>query len=229
MKIKLLWNGKITPSFTGVGKSSPCPDFLTWQICLLKLFEKKRILAKFLNLQYILLWKLSVQKSADQDPHVWFQSDSMAINEILQIKKLAGVRLRRYTNVQPHTTDLSLFCLVCLLLLTQYIYFSLIKAQKEIQHVCVFSWILIQFKQEFIIIYLLEGINQPRTYWSVLLKWISILFRGGNMNGFRDTNLLSLLLSECNGAFPSMLWGHPDQCYWMCLIKRNTIISSCPK
>ena len=45
-------------SFTDVGKSLPSYEILTWQICLLTLFTKKKILAKikflhkFPNLQF---------------------------------------------------------------------------------------------------------------------------------------------------------------------------------
>ena len=42
MKIKSSQNGEITLSFTDKGKSSPCRELLTLQICLLTLFAKKR-------------------------------------------------------------------------------------------------------------------------------------------------------------------------------------------
>ena len=40
MKIEPLLNGKITMSFTDVGKSCPSREFLTSQLCLLMLFAK---------------------------------------------------------------------------------------------------------------------------------------------------------------------------------------------
>ena len=52
VKIKPFPNGKIPLSFTHVGKSCPSCEFLTWQICLLMLFEKIKFSPKFPNLQY---------------------------------------------------------------------------------------------------------------------------------------------------------------------------------
>ena len=46
VKIKSSRNGEITLSFTDIGKSSPCPEFLLLQICLLLLFAQSKILAK---------------------------------------------------------------------------------------------------------------------------------------------------------------------------------------
>ena len=44
-------NCEMTMSFTDVGKSYPCHEFLTWQISLLTLFAKIKLLQKFPNLQ----------------------------------------------------------------------------------------------------------------------------------------------------------------------------------
>ena len=51
MKIKPSRIGEITLSFTDIGKSRPCPEFLTSQICVLRLFTKIKFPRKFPNLQ----------------------------------------------------------------------------------------------------------------------------------------------------------------------------------
>ena len=50
-KMKPSRNSKITPSFIDAGKSCPSREFLTLQICILKLFAKIKFSRKFLNLQ----------------------------------------------------------------------------------------------------------------------------------------------------------------------------------
>ena len=52
VKIKFSTNSEITLSFTDAGKSCPCRECLTWQICLLTLFAKIKFSRKFPNLQY---------------------------------------------------------------------------------------------------------------------------------------------------------------------------------
>ena len=51
-KIKPSQIGEITLSFTDIGKSRLCHEFLTSQICVLKLFAKIKFSRKFSNLQY---------------------------------------------------------------------------------------------------------------------------------------------------------------------------------
>ena len=53
VKIKPLQNGKITLSFTDVGKSCPSRKFSMWQICLLRLFAKIKFSQSFPILQYL--------------------------------------------------------------------------------------------------------------------------------------------------------------------------------
>ena len=53
-EIKSSRNGKITLSFTDIGKSYLSLNFLTSQICLLTLLAKIKFLRKFPNLQYCL-------------------------------------------------------------------------------------------------------------------------------------------------------------------------------
>ena len=43
--------GEFTLFFTGIGKSHPCREFLTSQICVLTLFVKIKFSRKFPNLQ----------------------------------------------------------------------------------------------------------------------------------------------------------------------------------
>ena len=50
VKIKLSRNGKSTLSFTVICKSCASHEFLTWQICLLTIFAKNKILAKISEL-----------------------------------------------------------------------------------------------------------------------------------------------------------------------------------
>ena len=52
MKIKYSQIGKITLSVTGVSESRPCWEFLSSQICVLRLFPKIKFSWKFQNLQY---------------------------------------------------------------------------------------------------------------------------------------------------------------------------------
>ena len=52
VRMKPSRNGEITLSFTDVGKSCPSREFLTWHLCILTLFAKKKILAKFPDSQY---------------------------------------------------------------------------------------------------------------------------------------------------------------------------------
>ena len=54
VKIKSSQIGKITLSFTYIGKSRPCPDFQRQKICVLTLFAKIKVSRKFPNLQYSL-------------------------------------------------------------------------------------------------------------------------------------------------------------------------------
>ena len=53
MEIKTLRDGEISWSLTNVGKSCPCCEFLSYQICLLTLFANIKFLGKVLNLQYL--------------------------------------------------------------------------------------------------------------------------------------------------------------------------------
>ena len=53
VKIKPWLNSENSLSFTDEGKSCQSREFLTWQICLLTLFVKDKILAKFPNFQYV--------------------------------------------------------------------------------------------------------------------------------------------------------------------------------
>ena len=52
VKIKPSRNGKITLSFTDIGKSYPSREFLTSQICLLKAVREIKFSRKFMNLQH---------------------------------------------------------------------------------------------------------------------------------------------------------------------------------
>ena len=51
MKINPRQNGRITLSFTEIGKSCPSGEFLTLQICLFALLAKLKFSRKFPNLQ----------------------------------------------------------------------------------------------------------------------------------------------------------------------------------
>ena len=53
-KIKSSRIGEITLSFTDMGKSHPCIEFLTSQIRVLMLFTKITLSRKFSNLQYVI-------------------------------------------------------------------------------------------------------------------------------------------------------------------------------
>ena len=53
VKTKLSRIGKITLSFADIGKSRPCRELSTSQICVLTLFAKIKFSQKFSNLQYI--------------------------------------------------------------------------------------------------------------------------------------------------------------------------------
>ena len=56
LKIKPSWNGKITLSFTDVGKSGSSRKFLTSQICLLTLFAKIKLSRKISGFTVIKIW-----------------------------------------------------------------------------------------------------------------------------------------------------------------------------
>ena len=68
MKIKPSGNGKITLSFTDVGKSCASCKFLTWKICLLTLFVKIKLSQKFLNLNYV--HREGSDEHAHMNPHL---------------------------------------------------------------------------------------------------------------------------------------------------------------
>ena len=53
VKMKSSRIGEITIPFTDIGKSRPCREFLTSQICVLMLFAKIKCSGKFPNLQYL--------------------------------------------------------------------------------------------------------------------------------------------------------------------------------
>ena len=53
VKMKSSRIGEITIPFTDIGKSRPCREFLTSQICVLTLFANIKCSRKFPNLQYI--------------------------------------------------------------------------------------------------------------------------------------------------------------------------------
>ena len=63
LKIKPSRNSEITLSFTDGGKSCPCREFLTLQICLLTLFAKTKFSRKFPNLHYRKFLSNSCQSS----------------------------------------------------------------------------------------------------------------------------------------------------------------------
>ena len=52
MKTKLSGNSGSTLSFADVGKSCPSRKFLTWSICILKLFYENIIFVEFRNFQF---------------------------------------------------------------------------------------------------------------------------------------------------------------------------------
>ena len=69
VKIKPSWNKVNTLSLTDVGKSSPSHRFLTWQICLLRLFAKIKFFTKIYN------FKLQNYFELSQDPDLCCQAD----------------------------------------------------------------------------------------------------------------------------------------------------------